>query len=499
MVTTTIRERVDAERHWIMKMNLGDGIITPGWSDPKFDKLPFYGLPADMTGLRVLDIGCAEGFFSFEAERRGAKEVVAVDSSGACVRRFEICRDALGSSISPKLRSLESLDPSSVGTFDLVMFFGVLSHLHDPLLGLEKIAAMASGTVLVQSETLESISREPLAHFRERQFHNGPPGKRSQGSTVVWVPNAACIREMLSQVGLMNIEQIGGARNPTLRETAARRLFPNKYPTWHSRAQFRAEAQRATLPKSPPILTGPRKFPADEIIPVPPAGLRNMVGAGATFTDTALIALGRLNMAGLRPDHDVLDIGCGVGRIARFLCDYLNDQGSYEGFDVTEVLVQWCNENITPRYPNFKFTETPLFHPSYNPDPTLPSAAGFTFPYSDESFDFVFAQSVFTHLWPDETRNYLDEVRRVLRPGGVSFLTWILFDDDDPSKYEHFSLEAMERDASGAFGVEGTATVGYLDQFVRELYSSSGLTIVEPVHLGCIGLQEAIVAVKALD
>ena len=52
------------------------GIVTPGWSDPKVDKLPHFGLPASMTGMRVLDIGNAEGFFSFEAERRGAAEVV---------------------------------------------------------------------------------------------------------------------------------------------------------------------------------------------------------------------------------------------------------------------------------------------------------------------------------------------------------------------------------------------------------------------------------------
>ncbi len=55
-------------------------IVTPGWSDPRVDKLPHFGLPADMTGMRVLDIGNAEGFFSFEAERRGAAEVVGLEN-----------------------------------------------------------------------------------------------------------------------------------------------------------------------------------------------------------------------------------------------------------------------------------------------------------------------------------------------------------------------------------------------------------------------------------
>jgi SAM-dependent methyltransferase len=495
---TTIKERVDAEPYWIQKMDLGDGIVTPGWWDPKVDELPFYRLPADMTGLRVLDVGCGEGFFSFETERRGAKEVVAMDASLARLRRFEICRDALGSSISPQWLSVYSLDPEWMGTFDLVMFLGVLCHLQDPLLGIKKVAAVTSGTLLVQSETLESFSRQPLAHFLGHELQSGPPGSRTQDSTVLWLPNAACIRAMLSQVGMVNIEHIGGARKPTFRETAARRLHPSKYPAWQSRAQFRAQAPRATAQES--SRTGYRKFKADETVPLPPIYLQNQVGLGATFKDTALITIGRLNMAGLRPDHDVLDIGCGVGRIARFLCDYLKDGGTYEGFDVTEVLVQWCQGNITPLFPNFNFTYTPLFHPSYNPDPSLASAAEFRFPYSDGSFDFVFAQSVFTHLFPEETANYLNEVSRVLRPGGITFLTWILFNDDDPPTYEHPSLKGMKRDVSGTFGIQDTATVGYRDRSVREQYSSCGLTIVEPVHLGHgDGLQDALVAVKSFD
>ena len=238
----TIKERVDAERYWFLKMDLGGGIVTPGWSDPRVDKLPFYGLPADMTGLRVLDIGCAEGFFSFEAERRGAKEVVAMDASRAYVRRFEICRDALGSGLQPQVGSVYDLDPETLGTFDLVMFFGVLYHLQDPLLGIQKVAAMTSGTLLVQSRTLETFSTQPLAHFQEHGLLSGQKDNRIQDSSVIWLPNAACIRAMLSQVGMVNIEQIGGARKPTTRETVARRLFPKRYPTWHSGAQFRAEA-----------------------------------------------------------------------------------------------------------------------------------------------------------------------------------------------------------------------------------------------------------------
>src|SRR5580700_5307011 len=161
----TVNERVAAEPYWFLRMDLGNGIVTPGWSDPAREKLPYFGLPEDMSGLRVLDVACAEGFFSFEAERRGAAEVVSVDFDPECIKRFGICSDALGSSIRPHVMSVYDLDPQELGTFDLVMFFGLLYHLPNPLLGVEKVAAMTSGTLLVQSRTLEieSLADVPLA------------------------------------------------------------------------------------------------------------------------------------------------------------------------------------------------------------------------------------------------------------------------------------------------------------------------------------------------
>jgi hypothetical protein len=66
-----LRERVEGEPYWFMKMDLGEGIITPGWSDPARDKLPWFGFPEDLTGQRVLDVGCAEGF---SPSRRSGEE-----------------------------------------------------------------------------------------------------------------------------------------------------------------------------------------------------------------------------------------------------------------------------------------------------------------------------------------------------------------------------------------------------------------------------------------
>src|SRR5687768_13730695 len=70
--------------------------------------------------------------------------------------------------------------------------------------------------------------------------------------------------------------------------------------------------------------------------------------------------------AGLKPAGSVLDVGCGRGRIAETLVGYLT--GRYEGFDVDADAVRWCDENITPKAPNFRFKVAALHNTLYNPE-----------------------------------------------------------------------------------------------------------------------------------
>src|ERR1700730_726588 len=121
-------KRIKEEPYWFHRMELPGGIITPGWSDPKIDKLPYFGLPETMTGMRALDIGHAEGFFSFEAERRGAAAVIGIENYAPMARKFEGCRAALDPHAGAPLAGVYALRPKAFGTFDLVMFFGVFYH-----------------------------------------------------------------------------------------------------------------------------------------------------------------------------------------------------------------------------------------------------------------------------------------------------------------------------------------------------------------------------------
>ena len=203
-----LRAQVEAEPYWFLQVDLGDGLVTPGWSNPTTQKLPYFGLPEDMSGMRVLDIGCNEGFFSFEAERRGAAEVIGIDSWADSVRRFNLCRIAMASKATAYLTNVYDITPRTFGTFDLVMFFGVLYHLKHPLLALERIFAVASGTLLMQAASFEdaALGDASVAKFHPFGIQSGPAENPVWDPTVFWVPNSACIRDMLLHVGFVNVE-----------------------------------------------------------------------------------------------------------------------------------------------------------------------------------------------------------------------------------------------------------------------------------------------------
>lgn len=173
----------------------------------------------------------------------------------------------------------------------------------------------------------------------------------------------------------------------------------------------------------------------DTDYPMPPE--RGVVMGEATFKAIGTEFLGHfIQYGGLEPQHAVLDIGCGGGRMAAALLYYLTE-GSYRGFDVHEDSIGWCREALAPRHPRFDFDFVDLDNPIYNSSEH--SAVDFVFPYPDGSYDFAIATSVFTHMFQAEVENYLRQTFRVLRPGGAFFCTAFLL---TPS-----SLAEMTRNA----------------------------------------------------
>ncbi len=127
----------------------------------------------------------------------------------------------------------------------------------------------------------------------------------------------------------------------------------------------------------------------------------------------------------LKPVDTVLDVGSGIGRTAVALTEYLTTEGRYEGFDVVEKGVKWCNKKIKKTFPNFNFIYIPLNNDLYNN--SKGDAQNFKFPYPDNSFDKVFLFSVFTHMPVIEIAHYLSEIKRVLKPGGLCFSTFFTY------------------------------------------------------------------------
>ena len=191
------------------------------------------------------------------------------------------------------------------------------------------------------------------------------------------------------------------------------------------------------------------------------------------------------NLGGLGPGDCVLDIGCGIGRMARPLAPFLGPHGRYEGFDIAATGIDWCNRNFTPRYPNFRFQISDVYNKLYNPRGAV-AASDYVFPYPDATFDFAFATSVFTHMFPADITRYVKETRRVLKPGGRALLTFFVWDD------ESARLVAEGRSAMPFVPYEDFWTwhpevpedaVAVAEPFITRLAEESGLRL-EGIHRG---------------
>lgn len=213
-------------------------------------------------------------------------------------------------------------------------------------------------------------------------------------------------------------------------------------------------------------------------IPLPPKELsfvdvRNFQRTGQEFYDHLIL------FGGLLPGDKVLDVGCGVGRVAIPLTRYL--VGSYEGIDVVPEGIEWCQDNITPRYPNFDFQLADMKDDRYNPEGKQGSSE-YRFPYADESFDFAFAASVFTHMFPKDVENYLREMCRVLQSGGRCLISWFLLNAESEGL-----IEAGKSAFNFRFPVaEGCLTanperpegaLAYDEALARTMYAEAGLQV----------------------
>ncbi len=224
MDTATLRQRIAAFPYWYHEIELPGGVVTPGWAPVNKDA---YRIPADLSGKRVLDVGAWDGFWTFEALKRGARQAVAIDdfsdyldnlkdSDRKAWETFDLCHEALGHDHERCQRhemTVYDASPEKLGgTFDVVFFFGTLYHLRHPLLALDTLADLCApgGDIYVESAILDDYSpyRGGLGNGYPNQMvmEFYPDKQYGNNQTNWWVPSLHCLGNMVKAAGFTDVE-----------------------------------------------------------------------------------------------------------------------------------------------------------------------------------------------------------------------------------------------------------------------------------------------------
>lgn len=220
-MSADLQARVEAMPFWYHRIELPGGVITPGWAPLVADQ---YNIPADMKGLRVLDVGAWDGYWTFEALKRGAAEVCAIDDFSdnlgdlQSVPRvkwatFDLCASAFGYRTDRVQRvemSVYDVTPERLGMFDIVFFFGTLYHLRHPLLALDLLSAVCRGSIHIETAICDHYSpyRGGLGHgysdnHMVMEFY--PDTQLGANASNWWAPTLTTLGNMVRIAGFRNV------------------------------------------------------------------------------------------------------------------------------------------------------------------------------------------------------------------------------------------------------------------------------------------------------
>jgi SAM-dependent methyltransferase len=236
---------------------------------------------------------------------------------------------------------------------------------------------------------------------------------------------------------------------------------------------------------------------------LPPWDLRATVGFPADFEVTGAEFLAYLKLlCGLKSNHQVLDVGCGCGMMALQLRNYLSMDGGYVGMDIDRRAIRWCETHIGAEDTRFQFVYVDLYNRRYNPTGGE-RATDFCFSHPDGSFDVILLKSVFTHMRPEEVQNYLQEIRRLLKPLGRCLASFFLLDQEGtgerslrpPAKTFDYG-DAMFRYADPDLPEKAVA---YPETRLLSMLDRAGLALVEHPYRGdwsgrpnCLSFQDLL-------
>jgi tRNA (mo5U34)-methyltransferase len=221
---------------WYHVMELPGGVITPGRADHRAE-LSLYGIPADMRGMRALDVATFDGFWAFEMERRGA-EVTAVDipswshidlplrwregmkpeQDAPTGAGFRLAAELLRSNVTRREQSVYDLSPDENGQFDVVFISDLLQHLRDPQRALERVYAVTKpgGTFILAEEYAPDLDRYGDVALMEFRSYRG---------YTWWMSSPAALKLMLRVAGFETVEEISRIGLNFDREYSSRKVI----------------------------------------------------------------------------------------------------------------------------------------------------------------------------------------------------------------------------------------------------------------------------------
>ena len=288
-VREKVNEVADEQRNeltatgWWHSIDLGNGLIAPGVHkiEELRDNYARFNLPEEMTGLRVLDIGCWDGFYAFESERRGA-EVVAVD----CWRpeKFFEAHRLLNSKIVFHEMSVYEVTRKKLGSFDIVLFLGVLYHLRHPLLALERVCEVTRDIAVIESHVIDQIleTPRPVMEFYEIDELGGQYDNW-------WGPNSECLVQMARSGGFVRTEVL--RREPTRAAIKAYRHYEKTPSAAAPSLQIREVINACTVDHRYPI-TGRHAYLAAIVEGMPQEVKRQQVRVSLGGFDTFAVYVG---------------------------------------------------------------------------------------------------------------------------------------------------------------------------------------------------------------
>ncbi len=250
-----------------------------------------------------------------------------------------------------------------------------------------------------------------------------------------------------------------------------------------------------------------RFFPKDHIS-LPDEKLQISVGGG--FDSAGKEFLNHfISMGELKPYEAILDVGCGCGRMSLPLTTYLNNKGRYDGFDIVKESVAWCQQNISKKYPNFNFKHSDIYNKEYNKNGKI-NSRDFIFPYDDNSFDFIFLTSVFTHMLPEDMEHYFSEISRTLKNGGRCLISFFLLNEESrllmKEKPQQLKFEFDQEIFRTIDADIPEKAISYDEKYIKQVYLKNNIRIKYPIHYGfwCsrsthLSYQDIIIGIKDIS